>query len=186
MKHALFDSDVRGQFAGHETFPLRLLWLKKVYDAVREGAPSGLFQDQSAIARFGVGRNMAVSMRYWALASGFIEENDRVLRPTPLGDLVLADHGLDPYVERSLTTWLTHWAIAGNPRSEHPVVPSLVKTSERPSKRSVWGVPRSRSDKFRCSISRSWRATTCRRLAANCMTPARDFGGARAATSREA
>lgn len=116
MKHALFDSDVRGQFAGHETFPLRLLWLKKVYDAVREGAPSGLFQDQSAIARFGVGRNMAVSMRYWALASGFIEENDRVLRPTPLGDLVLADHGLDPYVERSLTTWLTHWAIAGNPR----------------------------------------------------------------------
>ena len=29
--------DSRGQFAGHETFPLRLLWLKKAYDAVGDG-----------------------------------------------------------------------------------------------------------------------------------------------------
>ena len=78
MKHGLLDPDSRGQFAGHETFPLRLLWLKKAFDAVEGGAPSGTFQEQSAIARFGVGRNMAVSMRYWALASGFVEEADRV------------------------------------------------------------------------------------------------------------
>lgn len=71
MRHALTDPDVRGQFAGHETFPLRLLWLKKAYDAVRGGVSPGTFQEQSAIARFGVGRNMAVSMRFWGLATAF-------------------------------------------------------------------------------------------------------------------
>jgi hypothetical protein len=115
MKHALSDSDVRGQFAGHETFPLRLLWLKKAYDAVRQGEPSGTFQEQSAIARFGVGRNMAVSMRYWGLATAFLEEEDRIIRPTRLGDAILADDGFDPYLERPATVWLAHWSVASNP-----------------------------------------------------------------------
>jgi len=116
MRESLFASDVRGQFAGHETFPLRLLWLKKAYDAVEGGAPIGTFQEQSAIARFGVGRNMAVSMRYWAMASAMIEEADKQLRPTELGTLILSDSGLDPFVERPATVWLVHWAVAGNPR----------------------------------------------------------------------
>lgn len=116
MKHALLDSDARAQFAGHETFPLRLLWLKKAFDAVEGGAPAGTFQEQSAIARFGVGRNMAVSMRYWALASGLIEEVDRTLRPTALGTAVLADDGFDPFIEHAATVWLVHWAIASTPQ----------------------------------------------------------------------
>ncbi|ESY94889.1 DUF4007 family protein [Mesorhizobium australicum] len=116
MKHGLLDSDARGQFAGHETFPLRLLWLKKAFDAVVGGAPSGTFQEQSAIARFGVGRNMAVSMRYWAMASGFVEEVERVLKPTPLGAAILSDEGFDPYIERPATVWLVHWAVAGSPQ----------------------------------------------------------------------
>ena len=115
MRHALLDSDARRQFAGHETFPLRLLWLKKAFDAVEGGAPSGTFQEQSAIARFGVGRNMAVSMRYWALASGFVEEVERTLRPTPLGAAILADTGFDPFIERTATVWLVHWAMASEP-----------------------------------------------------------------------
>ena len=116
MKHVPIDPDVRAQFAGHETFPLRLLWLKKTFDAARDGTPTGTFQEQSAIARFGVGRNMAVSMRYWALASDFFEEADRVLHPSPLGRAILADDGFDPFIERAATIWLVHWAIASNPR----------------------------------------------------------------------
>lgn len=115
MKHALSDSDVRGQFAGHETFPLRLLWLKKAYDAVRDGAPYGTFQEHSAIARFGVGRNMAVSMRYWGLATAFLEEKERVIRPTKLGNAILADNGYDPFLERAATVWLAHWGVASTP-----------------------------------------------------------------------
>lgn len=116
MRDLFSAADERPQFAGHETFPLRLLWLKKAYDAVKDGASPGVFQHPSAIARFGVGRNMAVSMRYWALASGFIEEADRELRPTGLGCLILAEGGLDPYVERAATLWLAHWHIASSAR----------------------------------------------------------------------
>lgn len=107
--------DSRGQFAGHETFPLRLLWLKKAFDAVGDGADTRTFQEQAAIARFGVGRNMAASMRYWALATGFFTEQDRVITPTALGKTVLADDGLDPYLEQAATIWLAHWHVASTP-----------------------------------------------------------------------
>lgn len=107
--------DSKGQFAGHETFPLRLLWLKKAFDAIGDGVNSRTFQERDAITRFGVGRNMATSMRYWALASGFFKENNRLIMPTRLGRDLLADGGLDPYIEHASTTWLTHWHIASTP-----------------------------------------------------------------------
>lgn len=111
MKRAVLNFDSK-QFAGHETFPLRLLWLKKAYDAIGVGAPSRTFQEQDAITRFGVGRNMAASMRYWALATNFFREIDRVIAPTDLGRAILADDGLDPYLEQASTIWFAHWHIA--------------------------------------------------------------------------
>lgn len=104
--------DSKVQFTGHETFPLRLLWLKKAYDAVGAEAPIRTFQEQGAIARFGVGRNMANSMRYWANASGLFDEADRIIRPTMLGHAILADDGLDPFLEQAASIWLVHWHIA--------------------------------------------------------------------------
>ena len=115
MKHGLFDESSRVQFAGHETFPLRLLWLKKAYDAVGGGAPSGTFTEQEAIGRFGVGRNMAASMRYWALATGFVGEADRLMKGTELANAVMADDGFDPYIEDAATVWLAHWHVAATP-----------------------------------------------------------------------
>lgn len=115
MRRSALDEGIRGQFAGHETFPLRLLWLKKAYDVAKGGTPSGTFQEQDAIARFGVGRNMAVSMRHWALASGFFTDEARWIEPTPLGHILLADDGLDPYLEQPATIWLAHWHIASTP-----------------------------------------------------------------------
>ena len=115
MKRDAFNADTKPQFAGHETFPLRLLWLKKAFDAVGVGAPSRTFQERDAIARFGVGRNMAASMHYWALASGFFHEVDRWISPTPLGKLILSDEGFDPYMERASSVWLCHWHVASAP-----------------------------------------------------------------------
>lgn len=115
MRRDAFNTDSKAQFAGHETFPLRLLWLKKAFDAVGAGSPVGTFQEQEAIARFGVGRNMAASMRYWALASRFFQESDRQISPSPLGALILSDDGVDPYVERAASVWLCHWHIASTP-----------------------------------------------------------------------
>jgi hypothetical protein len=63
--------NTRPQFSGHETFPLRQLWLRKAFDAVAN-TPSNeaktVFTDEAAIARFGVGKNMVSSMRFWASA----------------------------------------------------------------------------------------------------------------------
>lgn len=115
MRRGILKFGSRGQFAGHETFPLRLLWLKKAYDAVGERTDAKTFQEQGAIARFGVGRNMAASMRYWSLATGFFDEQDRVISPTPLGHAILADGGLDPYLEQPATIWLAHWRVASSP-----------------------------------------------------------------------
>lgn len=115
MRRGSVKFDSRGQFAGHETFPLRLLWLKKAYDAVGDGADARTFQEQDAIARFGVGRNMAASIRYWALATGYFVERDKVIAATPLGAAILADEGLDPYLEQAATVWLAHWHVASTP-----------------------------------------------------------------------
>ena len=115
MRRGSVKFDSRGRFAGHETFPLRLLWLKKAFDAVCDGSDERTFKEQSAIARFGVGRNMVASMRYWALATGFFAERERVIEPTRLGRTVLADDGLDPYLEQAATVWLAHWHVAATP-----------------------------------------------------------------------
>ncbi|CAH2403004.1 conserved hypothetical protein [Mesorhizobium escarrei] len=113
----MLDSSVALRFSGHETFPLRLLWLKKAYDAVASGmAEKGTFQEQGAISRFGVGKNMAMSMRYWAVACGVVREMDGKLEATELGHLLFDDHtGLDPYLEDPSTIWLVHNAVCATP-----------------------------------------------------------------------
>ena len=114
MLDELVESSFRGQFAGHETFPLRLLWLKKAHDAVR--ANPRTFHEQDAIARFGVGRNMVLAIRHWALAAGILRDSPAGLAPTPIGDLLFAeDTGLDPYLEDPSTAWWVHFRFAGSP-----------------------------------------------------------------------
>ena len=114
-------TNTRPQFSGHETFPLRQLWLRKAYDAVATALPSAaktVFTDEAAIARFGVGKNMVTSMRFWASACQVIQDDSTNggYVTSEIGDLLFdADHGLDPYCERPATTWLMHWFLASTP-----------------------------------------------------------------------
>ena len=113
----LSDPTFKGQFSGHETFPLRLLWLRKAYDAVsqyEDGAPRSLFTDPGAIIRFGVGRNMVTAIRHWALACNIIYEKNGYYLPAALGDFLFDEDGRDPFIEHAATTWLVHWMIAGH------------------------------------------------------------------------
>jgi len=65
MMRGLITADrFKGQFSGHETFPLRHLWLRKAYDAVERGAPRTVFRAPESIVTFGVGKNMALAIRY--------------------------------------------------------------------------------------------------------------------------
>lgn len=102
-------------FSGHETFPLRQMWLKKAFDHVVEGGVirKSTFSEESAIASFGVGKNMVASIRHWALACGVMYETEDGFKVGNLVSEILQDDGLDPYAENPSTAWLAHWQLAG-------------------------------------------------------------------------
>lgn len=102
-------------FSGHETFPLRQMWLKKLFDQASDGenVSKSIFSDEKSIADFGVGKNMVASIRHWALACGVMFEVDDGFRIHGLAQEILRDSGLDPYAENPSTAWLAHWQLAG-------------------------------------------------------------------------
>ena len=99
-------------FSGHETFPLRFPWLAKAVEAVELDAH--VFRDETAIATFGVGRNMVRSIRHWGLATDVLaphpEERGAVI-VTEFGRAVFGTDGADPYCEDPGTLWLLHWLL---------------------------------------------------------------------------
>lgn len=102
-------------FSGHETFPLRQMWLKKAFDqSTNDGLiPKTAFTNDSAIAAFGVGKNMVASIRHWALACGIITDEGDAFRVTNFAMDILSKDGLDPYAENPSTAWFVHWQLAG-------------------------------------------------------------------------
>lgn len=113
------------QFSGHETFPLRQLWLRKAYVAVARAAgptkepvnPRDVFAPEVGIREFGVGKNMVAAIRHWALACDVLNEDKGLLTIGPIGHALLTPRGgLDPYFEKPASSWLVHWLLAGRSR----------------------------------------------------------------------
>jgi Protein of unknown function (DUF4007) len=102
-------------FSGHETFPLRQMWLKKAFEqSQNHTVAKSVFSDENAIARFGVGKNMVASIRHWALACDVMRDDkpdSYTLTPTAI--TIFSDDGLDPYSENLNTAWYAHWWLAG-------------------------------------------------------------------------
>lgn len=95
-------------FSGHETFPLRFTWPAKAVEATDRDR--GIFGDDSAIAEFGVGRNMVRAIRHWGLATGVLQAEGRgLVGPSAFGRAVFGPDGADPYCEDPSTLWLLHW-----------------------------------------------------------------------------
>ena len=130
MSELLLEQDKQPQFSGHETFPLRQLWLRKAYDAVAETqapAQRSVFAGEDAIVRFGVGKNMAMAIRFWATACGVVDETKSGYVPTDLGHYLFSpDRGRDPYCERPATTWLMHWQVASTPEKTTMRISAIV------------------------------------------------------------
>lgn len=101
------------RFSGHESFPCRYTWLPKGY---RELAVNpALFKDEdNAMVRLGVGKNMVRSIRFWLQAFGIAESVGRTqeMRLTLFGDSIFGKNGLDPFLEDNKTLWLLHWQIS--------------------------------------------------------------------------
>lgn len=113
-----FPPDIKPMFSGHETFPLRQLWLRKAFSEIKQYgdyAPKGVFSNEDAIERFGVGKNMVSSIRHWALACDVIRECKEVdgFEAGNIGNLLFGEQACDPYLERDATIWLVHWLLAG-------------------------------------------------------------------------
>lgn len=120
MRGPLFEKNYNPQFSGHETFPLRYGWLKKAYDRVADTEIDTENRtacwDDDAIARFGVGKNMVSSIRYWAKAAHIIwEPTINTVETTALGRMLFGAGGLDQWMEFPATLWLLHWQFAAYP-----------------------------------------------------------------------
>jgi len=129
------------QFSGHETFPLRQLWLRKAFDVLsssEESVSRSVFADEDAIARFGVGKNMVAAIKHWSLATEFMEETPAgTYRPTALASSIFDEPGFDPYSEHVTTPWLIHWKLAGvAPRSLVIELPGWTKRTASLSDRA--------------------------------------------------
>ncbi len=100
------------RFSGHETFPLRYAWLPKAYQALALD-PRGLADDEAAMIRLGLGKNMVYALRFWVEVCGVATLGDsRSYHLTKLGRAIFAPDGFDPYLEDIRTLWLIHWKIA--------------------------------------------------------------------------
>lgn len=122
MKDNFMVNNAKYIFSGHETFPLRYGWLKKVFDACQKIECRGgsinrdLFNNMESIAVLGVGKNMVSSMRHWAIYTGLLDiDENRNLTINPYAKKIFDDKGLDPWMENYATLWFIHHKLATNP-----------------------------------------------------------------------
>lgn len=104
---------MRFRFSGHESFPCRYTWLPKAYKSILS-SPTLFTDDNTAMVRLGVGKNMVKSIRFWVQAFGIAKEDESKpgLVATTFGKKLLHDNGLDPFLEDIRTLWLLHWKIS--------------------------------------------------------------------------
>jgi hypothetical protein len=96
-------------FSGHDSFQCRQLWLKKGYDFVQEGKS---FNDEDAVVKLGVGKNMVSSIRFWLKTFNIINGKDI---PTEFGRRLFDDeNGYDPFLEDEASLWLLHYQLVKN------------------------------------------------------------------------
>jgi hypothetical protein len=108
---------IRPVFSGHETFPMRYGWLKKVFDACTviekqkdKTLAKDLFNAEGAIVTLGVGKNMVASMKHWAIYTSLLDvDNDKNLSINNFAREIFKDDGFDPWLENYATLWYIHW-----------------------------------------------------------------------------
>lgn len=101
------------RFSGDATFPCRYTWLPKAVQNLSDGT---LFVDEdAAMVRLGVGKNMVRAIRFWADVVGVSTPGiNGMPRVSPFGLQLLGENGHDPYLEDLQTLWLIHWKMSTN------------------------------------------------------------------------
>ena len=96
---------IKYTFSGHDSFQCRQLWLKKGYDYILSKKS---FNDEDAVVKLGVGKNMVSAIRYWMKAFNIIDNKDK---PTEFGTALFSDNGWDPFLEDDASLWLLHYQL---------------------------------------------------------------------------
>ena len=97
---------IKYTFSGHDSFQCRQLWLKKGYDYLQSKKS---FNDEDAVVKLGVGKNMVSAIRYWLKAFNIVDNKDK---PTEFGERLLDDiAGYDPFLEDDASLWLLHYQL---------------------------------------------------------------------------
>lgn len=97
---------IKYTFSGHDSFQCRQLWLKKGYDFVKNNHS---FNDEEAVVKLGVGKNMVSSIRYWMKSFNIIDYKDNL---TEFGiKLFDNEDGYDPFLEDDASLWLLHYQL---------------------------------------------------------------------------
>lgn len=100
------------RFSGHESFACRYAWLPKALGAIQSN-PDVFADEEKAMVRLGVGKNMVRSIRFWVEATGMAQPAaGGGLKPTALGRWIFRPRGHDPYLEDIQTLWLIHWNLS--------------------------------------------------------------------------
>lgn len=110
LKGKLSETSYKPKFSGHETFPFRYLWVSKLLISI-ENHGSDVINNMSLLdlmVEFGVGANMAKSIKHWGVVLGLINHQYEL---TEFGTVLLKQ---DKYLENPQTLWLIHWRIASN------------------------------------------------------------------------
>ena len=96
------------RFSGHESFPCRYAWLPKAFQAV-EDDPKIFADEEKAIVKLGVGKNMVRAIRFWVQVAGVAESSKGEFASTNFGKAIFSQNGFDPFLEDIRTLWLIHW-----------------------------------------------------------------------------
>ena len=97
------------RFSGHETFPCRYTWLPKAVRNLREN-PALFANEDEAMVRLGVGKNMVRAIRFWADASEVTMPSlKQGVFVSEFGNAVFGPASHDEFLEDIKTLWLIHW-----------------------------------------------------------------------------
>ena len=100
---------IKYTFSGHDSFQCRQLWLKKGYDYIQSKKS---FNDEDAVVKLGVGKNMVSSIRFWLKVFKIIDSKDN---PTEFGKRLFDNEiGYDPFLEDDASLWLLHYQLVKN------------------------------------------------------------------------
>ena len=109
-------------FGSHQSFPLRYGWIEKVCISLMQNYGNESFQKDELkpeilSQKYGLGNNMAKSLRFWLKACGItidIPNSNKNPKFTDFAIKIFGPEGQDKYLEKKETIWRLHFNVVTN------------------------------------------------------------------------